>query len=198
MCNAEVYTGKNLQNKKSSFSHPTDVVLCIIKPIENTNQNVTCDNWYTSMELTNELRKKELTYVGTVKKNKRMMSKEFLPDRKRLVHSSSFGFTSDMTLVSYVPKKEKSVLMSSMHHDSTVDEKTKKPEIIMFYNSTKAGVDALDEKCATYSTSRRTRRWPMTLFRCILNISDVNSRIIYQFAHGEEISRYNYLKQLGI
>lgn len=170
----------------------------MIKPIEKTSRNVTGDNWYTSMELVDELKKKGITYVGTVKKNKRMIPSEFLPNRTRQVNSSNFGFTSDKTLVSYVPKRAKSVvLISSMHHDATVNEENKKPEIVMFYNSTKAGVDALDEKCRIYSTSRRTRRWSMAIFHCILDISGVNSRVIYQFSKGKEISRYNFLKQLG-
>jgi hypothetical protein len=137
--------------------------------------------------------------VGTVKKNKRMIPQEFLPNRKRLIDSSEFGFQSDKTIVSYVPKKPKSIiLISSMHHDNTVGDDTKKPEIILYYNRTKAGVDALDEKCANYSTSRRSRRWPMAIFHCILNISRVNSRVIYQLAKCVEISRYNFLKQLGM
>lgn len=79
-----------------------------------------------------------------------------------------------------------------------MDAQTKKPDIILFYNSTKAGVDALDQKCANYTTSRRSRRWPMTIFHALLNIGGVNSRVIYQFASGgKEISRYNFLKQLG-
>lgn len=123
-----------------------------------------------------------------------------LPNKAREVGSSHFGFTSDLTLVSYVPKQNKSVvLISSMHHDNKVDITTNKPDIILFYNSTKAGVDALDEKSANYSVSRRSRRWPATLFFCILNISGVNSRVLYQFAkNGKEISRYEMLKALGI
>lgn len=85
-----------------------------------------------------------------------------------------------------------------MHHSDCVDDDSKKPEIILFYNETKAGVDALDEKCATYSTSRRTRRWPMVLFHTLLNIAGVNSRVMYQFSQaGREISRSSYLKELG-
>ncbi|KAG5868381.1 hypothetical protein JTB14_032226 [Gonioctena quinquepunctata] len=75
----------------------------------------------------------------------------------------------------------------------------KNPDIILFYNSTKPGVDALDKNCANYSTSRRSRRWLTTVFYCILNISGVNNRVLYQFTrHGKEISRYNYLKELGL
>ena len=58
-----------------------------------------------------------------------------------------FGFQEDITCVSYVPKKGKTVvLMSSMHHDDKIDESTgelMKPDIISFYNSTKGGVVVL-------------------------------------------------------
>lgn len=65
-----------------------------------------------------------------------------------------------------------------MHHDDFVDIKTKKPDVILFYNDTKASVDALDQKCANYITSRRTTRWPMTVFHTLLNVGGVNTRDI--------------------
>ncbi|XP_039294151.1 uncharacterized protein LOC120353654 [Nilaparvata lugens] len=57
------------------------------------------------------------------------------------------------------------VLISSMHHDGVIlnDREGKLPEIIDFYNITKVGVDSLDQKCAQFSVSRRTQRWPMTV-----------------------------------
>nr|CAH7756388.1 unnamed protein product [Callosobruchus chinensis] len=175
--NAEVYTGKNSTEDRTRFTHPTHVVLRLVEPIVNTNRNITGDNWYTSVELADALRSKGLTYVGTMKKNKRAIPPQFLPNRTRQTGSSLFGFTAQNTIVSYVPRK---------------------PEIILYYNGTKGGVDALDEKCARYSTSRRTRRWPMVLFHAILDIAGVNARILYQFAQaGEFISRSSYLKELG-
>lgn len=99
-----------------------------------------------------------------------------MPNRNRRVETSEFGFTKDMTLVFYVPKKGKSVvLVFSMHHDANIDVETKNQEIILFYNSTKGGVDALDQKCALYSVKRRSKRGPTVLFYAILNISSVNS-----------------------
>lgn len=90
------------------------------------------------------------------------------------------------------------LLVSSMHHQCAVDTDTKKPEIILFYNETKSGVDALDEKCSLYSTSRRTRRWPMALFHAILNIAGINSRVIYMVANqNEQLTRLDFLKTLG-
>lgn len=73
--------------------------------------------------------------------------------KKREAQSSIFAFQEDVRLVSYAPKKNRSVvLVSSMHSDAEIDpltENMKKPENISFYNSTKSGVDVIDEKFAT-------------------------------------------------
>ncbi|KAJ8709358.1 hypothetical protein PYW07_009184 [Mythimna separata] len=97
-------------------------------------------------ELVDELSSRKLTYVGMLKKNKREIPIEFLPKKDREVNSTLFGFTSTKTLCSYVPKKNRAVmLVSSMHHSDQIDEKTNKPEIIMYYNLTKGGVDEADK-----------------------------------------------------
>jgi len=53
--------------------------------------------------------------------NKREIPQEFKPARQSDKNSSIFGFTKDLTIVSYVPKKNNSVvLLSSIHHDSAI------------------------------------------------------------------------------
>jgi len=88
-----------------------------------------------------------MTVVDTLRKNKPEILALFLSGKWRNVHSSIFGFTSDLTLVSYVPARNKTViLLSSQHHDTCMgEEKDHKPEIIMHYNATKSGVDILDK-----------------------------------------------------
>lgn len=39
-----------------------------------------------------------------------------------------------------------------------------KPEIVSYYNYTKAGTDALDQKAQHYSADRKINRWPMAVF----------------------------------
>jgi hypothetical protein len=199
-----IYTGKKCDGQGLSVEEnkllvPTQSVIRLTKPIANSKRNVTADNWFTSVQLVRELSNKELTYVGTMKKNKAEIPKEFLPNSQRQVETSEFGFTNDMTLVSFVPKKGKSVvLVSSMHHDAKIYDDTKKPEIIIFYNSTKGGVDALDQKCALYSVSRRSKRWPTVLFYAILNISSVNSQVIhYCFRDNDKQPRLTFIKNLS-
>ena len=60
----------------------------------------------------------------------------------KAIHSSNFGFQNNLTMVSYVSKKKIVILLSTMRHDkNVVKEKTKKPKIMLCYNSTKGGVD---------------------------------------------------------
>ncbi|XP_016658230.1 uncharacterized protein LOC107883176 [Acyrthosiphon pisum] len=123
----------------------------------------------------------------------------FLPKKKSTVGLTQYGFTKDLTLLSYVPKPNKAVLLiSSMHNQKGFDNDVQKPEIISYYNSTKGGVDALDEKCSVYSTGRRTRRWPLAIFYRLLDISSVNSYVLYNsFKNNETMTRADYLKSLA-
>jgi len=66
-----------------------------------------------------------------VEQKKREISQEFKPARQRDENSPIFGFSKDLTLVSYVPKKNKSVVrLSPRHHDSAICSDSGKPEII--------------------------------------------------------------------
>ena len=151
-----------------------------MSPIENSNKNVTTDNWYTNIPLLHYLLEKKTTLLGTVRKNKREIPPEFLPTKVRQPGESMFGFQKDKVLVSFVPKRNKAViLVSSMHDSGVMDEATKKPEIILDYNMTKGGVDTCDKMCASYSVSCVTRRWPLAVFYILMNIADINSWVIY-------------------
>ena len=61
-----------------------------------------------------------------------------------------------------------------MHFSRDVNEHSKVPEMIEFYNLTKGGVDVLDKLCHDKTTKGSTNRWPMRYFFGILDISAVN------------------------
>lgn len=199
----EVYVGNQpIDSPYQQSNKPFDVVLRLSKSIHGSGRNITADNWFTSIPLVAELLKKKLTYVGTVRKDKRELPSEMV-SKEREENTSIFGFQDDMTIVSYSPAKNRSVvLISSMHDDATVDPATgdqQKPEIITFYNQTKSGVDVIDEKCGTYSTSRRCLRWPLCLFYRILDIACINAQVIHLTnAVGRKTPRRLFLKELGM
>ena len=91
------------------------------------------------------------------------------------------------------------LLLSSMHNDDKIDESTgdeKKPEMITCYNKTKGGVDVVDKLCASYTSARSTRRWPMVIFYSIFNVVEINSCIIYNENNSSKINWRAFLKKL--
>jgi len=57
-----------------------------------------------------------MTVAGTLRKNNSEIPTLILSVKHRNVHSSIYGFTSDQTLVSYVPARNKSVILILSHH----------------------------------------------------------------------------------
>ncbi|KAJ8870977.1 hypothetical protein PR048_027279 [Dryococelus australis] len=156
-------TGKRRNHIQINCLFPTLTVLSLIEPTVNSNSKITANDWFSSIELVEPLKLKELTYVGTVRKNKRQIPPTFLPKKDRPLHSTEFAFTKDKNSFVLRSKKE--------HYD-------KKPEIIDFCNFTKAGVYALDQKCATYTVGRRTRRWTLAIWFAIIDIAAVNAHVV--------------------
>lgn len=201
--NLEVYVGKQPEGPYKLSTSAEDLVIRLTEIVHGTNRNITGDNWFTSLNLaTRLLTEKKLTYVGTIRKNKREIPVPFLPNKKRQEKTSLFGFSNDMTLVSYCPKKNKSViLLSSMHDSDDIDEETgedRKPEIVTFYNMTKVGVDLVDQLCQKNNVARNTRRWPMVLFYNLLNITAINALCIYKHNNpSKKVVRVEFLQSLS-
>ncbi|XP_053964402.1 piggyBac transposable element-derived protein 4-like [Anastrepha ludens] len=201
--NLEIYPGKQPTGPYALSNKAYDVVDRLVAPISKTNRNVTFDNWFTSYPLMLHLLKEHrLTSTGTVRKNKPDIPSQMLQTRNREIPSTVFGFQKDISLLSHVPKKNKVVLlMSTLHHDDSVvadTNGTQKPEMIIFYNQTKGGVDVVDELCTNYDVSRNTKRWPMVIFYAVLNMAGINSIIVYKSNNSSNLSRRNFLRDLGI
>ena len=159
---------------------PADVVRRLTAPISGSGRNITADNWFTDIDLVQELKEKQLSYVGILKTNKRQLPLKLVVSNGRKELSSLFGFQKDIMLVSYVPKPKKTViLVSTLHVDKEIDPNSgeqQKPSVITFYNVTKGGVDTADQMCATYNVARNIKRWLMTVFFAMLNVAGINSQ----------------------
>lgn len=166
-----------------------------MEPYLDAARNVTLDNWFTSLPLLNELYQRNTTLVGTLRK------KGYVPDwmlakkKDRSVNTSAFLFHDNSTLLSYKAKMNKTVLLLSSYHQKPEVSSNGKPEIINFYNKTKGGVDTLDQMCARYSTSRKTRRWPLCMFYGLINIAVTNAFILFKLS-GKGTSRTNRFRRM--
>jgi hypothetical protein len=101
--------------------------------------------------------------------------------------SSKFIFSDGLAVVSYVPKKNKTVCLLSAQFldDSVSDQSHKKPNMILEYNRTRGGVDNADKLVREYSCARRTSRWPLRLFMNMLDIGALNAFIIWMLKNKD-------------
>ena len=138
LVDVNVYLGKNNAASQKEAQIGKKAVLLLMEKYFNTNRCLCADNFFSSISLCKELWVKGIEYIGTIRANKIEIPKTFLKDTKRPVGTSLFAFQSELTLASYVPKKDKAViLVSKMHHDPEIDEETNKPKMILDYNKLK-------------------------------------------------------------
>lgn len=199
----EGYVGQQPEGPYNVSNSASDVVYRLCQNIKNSGRNLTIDNWFTSIPLAQTLfTEYKLTLIGTIRKNKRELPIEFSKPTARPECTSMFGFGQDCTIVSYIPKPKKNVLlMSTLHRSDEIDANTgnkQEPVIITDYNATKGGVDTVDRLCANYSCARNTRRWPMVIFYEMLNIACINCQVIYTANNPETTKlRRNFLRELA-
>ncbi|XP_036828296.1 piggyBac transposable element-derived protein 4-like [Oncorhynchus mykiss] len=198
----QVYTGKAAGGGPEK-NQGARVVLDLTEGLPG-GHNVTCDNFFTSYELGQRLLERNLTMVGTVRKNKAELPPALLQSKGRQVLSSRFAFTPTATLVSYLAKRNKNVLLlSTLHAEPDVsDRRDRKPALILDYNCNKGGVDNLDKVVGTYSCRRMTARWPLVIFHNILDVSSYNAFVIWReikpdWMPGKRNKRRVFLEQLG-
>ena len=202
--NMEIYCGKKPENSPyQTENSASSLVQRLIVPISNSGRNVTCDNVFTSISLAKDLlQNHNLTLVGTLRKNKKEIPPVFLATKERPLFSSMFAYGEHSLLLSYVPRKNKNILMLSTAHDTddiNADSGERcLPEVISFYNKHKGGVDVVDKLKSLYSVSRVSCRWPLTIFFSLLNIGGINSQLIYQENINRIIKRRVYLRTLAM
>ena len=132
------------------------VVKKLVEPLHNSRRNITCDRYFRGVEMTETLKSNNLTVAGAVMPNQKYLPVKLTKKAGLLVGSSLFSFKDNLTMCSWVPKKNKLVLLLSTAHQSDKIGESGKPEIVEFYNETKAGVDALNQKVRHYTTYRKT------------------------------------------
>ena len=171
------------------------VVLSLSSTLNKTGRNITVDNYFTSKSLALKLWDNGLTLVGTIKSHRREVPSAARPLKDRIVHSSIFLFSRFLTLVSYVPKKNRVVnILSTQHHRKAISEqaKEKKPEALLYYNETMGGSDTFDQMISEYSCRRTTGRWTMRLFHYLIDAMMINAFIIAREVFSADDMRQRY------
>ena len=175
--NGEIYLGRQPGAANNAYNF-CDYDFRLSNRWLRQGRNLTGDNYFTDINLVEHLYTINTTYVGTIRKNKRDVPRKLFPNRNKVEESSIFCISNYLTLVSYVLKRNKIViLLSFMHYDRAVaiDQKHK-PDIILYYNDTKSRVDNFDHFIREYSCKQKVNWWPMVIF---FNRIDCAARLNY-------------------
>ncbi|KAJ4430515.1 hypothetical protein ANN_19103 [Periplaneta americana] len=154
------------------------------------------DRKFIIIFLAKELLKEKVTTVGTMRSDRRDLPTELRPVSLKNAQPGTvrFAFAEDTTLVSNVPKKGKVVtVLCTQHCNMKVTDD--KPDIILFYNSTKAGVDVLDKCIRTYSCCRGTRRRQMAVLFNLIDIAAYNAYILFRETNDQWAKQYKKKKK---
>ncbi len=205
--NLEVYVGQQPPGIFRQSNRPEDIILRLVEPIANQTGRarvITTDNWYTSLNLAQELHLRNLNLLGTVRKNRTFIPKEFVAKNpRRPIHSTMFGYLDNITLLSYQAKRNRCVLCLTtvpeiLHDQISGQDPQQRPEAILLYNKTKGGVDTVDKLKTTYDVTRGTRCWNLVIWFAIMNMAAINAYVVYRRNTRSTIIRSHFLKQLAL
>ena len=103
-------------------------------------------------------------------------------------------------MVSYVDKKmsgKKNVVLTTMYDDIAVSkDQWKKPNVHVFYDHTKGGVDVVDLYSSHHSTRVKSKRWPVNALAFILDTARTNSKTILA-DNGNKMYNFDRTFELG-
>ena len=140
-----------------------------------------------------------MTIVGTVKAGSKGLPKDIVKGGEEKFSSNFFyNASNSCTFVNYQCKRHKNViLISTMHYSPFTDATEKKKlAIVHFYNQSKVGVNVVDQMARQYTTHAATQRWPLAVWKNILDIAAINFWILYKKCTQCTISRRNFMLQL--
>ena len=98
----QVYTDEDTRSFRKT-KQSLRVFCDLVKYIEKSCQNITCDNFFTKLSLARKLFLKRFALVETIKK-KTELPTEFTVTKERNLNSTVFGFRQDAIIALYYPK----------------------------------------------------------------------------------------------
>ena len=165
----------------------------LLRPL-GEGHHVFADRYYTTYNLLMYLNEQKFYYTGTLMGNRKNFPAELKESMKHL-ESKYFRDDSGVLACAWQDKKaKKPVLIVSTKFtkgDTMVRNKrgvdVVKPLVIHEYNCSMNGCDHLDQMISYYNNfDRKTHKWWKRIFMWILEVSQINSFIIYTLSRPRD------------
>lgn len=199
----EIYTGGDKHhriNDEPDLGPTGNTVVRLTRIVpRRANHIIYFDNYYTSVPLVTYLAKEGIYCLATIQSNRIPNNK--LPDKKTLMkrtvprghHEEQVANVDGIDISAVVWKDNKPVTLLSTYTGampattiSRYDKATKQrvsincPNVIKDYNTHMGGVDLLDSFVGRYHITRKSRKWTNRLFFHLLDVTIINSWLLYK------------------
>ena len=205
-----VYTGSEMHTSSAPYNHlpkTAQITMRLINPYLDNGYHLYTDRFYSSMVVASELEKRKTRFTGTLNSNRKD-----IPDVVRSTRTKKFAlpsggyraFRQDRFLVSaWRPEKKKNVLMLTTGYTAKFTSVTRrsgesidKPEVVHAYNHSMNGVDRNDQLSVYYCFNRRSVKWWKKVFFWSVEITLVNSYILFKSTSPTDIKHLTYRKSV--
>lgn len=197
--NIIIYSGKGTV-QQGSRGHASSVVHEIMQPYLNKGHTIYVDNYYSSVELAEDMLRNRTHVVGTLRNNrkgnptevigKKLKKGEYIWKRRENIVVGKWRDKRDVLVISTCHKFELTPVANRNGNEKM------KPNIVADYNQFMSGVDRADQMLSYYSTPRKTIRWYLKLFYHLLDIYIWNACWLYKKVTKKISVTYNFEMKL--
>jgi len=201
--NFKFYLGKESQ-EKTVHNFSTEISLNMLDCLAHKGYIVYMDSFYSSFELFKILIEKGFGAVGTVKANRKSLPHKKIIEKKNC-YRNEFFFRNNILLTKFIDKKVVLVL-STIHGNNTekvsrFSKKGKKqvliPSAVQDFNIHMRGVDIFNKMKTFYYYDHSFWKWWKTIFVFLLEVSIINSYILFKEYNKSKISQKDYRLSLA-
>ncbi|CAI6371956.1 unnamed protein product [Macrosiphum euphorbiae] len=186
----KIYAGKEASPESSVG---TKIVMELGEPFLDCGRTLYVDNWYSSVELAEQLKTRKTHLVGTIRSNRKSNPKDVV--QKKLKKGEIVSKRSDTNVLILKWKDKRDLYMISTKHTSEAVENVvrgkivKKPKVVIDYNTGKTAIDLSDQMSSYSNPLRRTTKWYRKVaLDALLNIAVVNSMVLFNTITSSKMS----------
>jgi len=150
--------------ERSDGDLATTVVMKLMERYLDVGRTLCTDNYYTSIPLATKLLERKTHLVGTLRRNRKGLPKSVITAKIKRGESVAAQNETGIVVQKWMDRREV-LTLSTKHGDSLIEVSTKsrrlvkKPEMVLFYDQTKQGVDISDQLSAYHTCLRKTVKW---------------------------------------
>lgn len=144
----------------------TDIVIDLAQKYLDAGRTICTDNYYTSLPLAECLLSRQTHLVGTLRANRKGIPKNVTGCKLKKGEIVANENADGIVVMKWHDRRDV-LMLSTKHGDSLVktgknnrnNEPVEKPEVVVYYNQCKQGIDLADQMSSYHSCLRKSVRW---------------------------------------